>query len=50
MRIVPSGRAYRNRRRVKTAGGEFQNRLNLLARHMKLLDDARRHLVAGLEW
>jgi predicted transcriptional regulator len=38
MRIVRSGRAYRNRWRVKTAGGEFENRLNLLARHMKLFN------------
>lgn len=39
MRIGRSGRAHGTGRRIETAGGEFENRLNLLARHMKLFDD-----------
>jgi hypothetical protein len=39
MRIIQSGGTRRNRRRVEAAGGEFEHRLNLLPRYMKLLDD-----------
>src|SRR6266566_2662835 len=46
-RIIQSSCASRNRRRVEAAGGKFEHRLNLLPRHMKLLDnflDARTRL------
>src|SRR5579872_4261480 len=39
MRIGRSGCLRRNRGHVKAAGGEFEHSLNLLTRHMKLLDD-----------
>src|SRR5665213_2084909 len=39
MRIGHRSCVYRHRRRVETAGGEFEHGLNLFSRYMKLLDD-----------